>query len=69
VCTSVDENGQGRKNPAAELLCFQARVKPPLIDGSREPLFSGLFSSSEFGTERLDTKRAYELCVPALRLP
>ena len=31
--------------------------------------FIGLFSSSEFGTEQLDTKRAYELCVPALRLP
>ena len=69
VCTSVDENGQGRKNPTAELLCFLARVKPPLIDGSRDPLFTGLYSSSEFGTEQLDTKRAYELCVPAVRMP
>ena len=69
VCTSVDENGLGRKNPDAWLVCFQARTKLPLRDGSAEPIFTSLFATSEFGTEQLATKRAYELCVPAVLLP
>lgn len=69
VCTSVDEDGLGHKNPAAHLVCLQARTKLPLRDGSKEPTFSSLFSTSEFGTEELSTKRAYQLCVPALLLP
>src|SRR5262249_59450148 len=69
MCTAVDENGLGRKNPTAHLVCFQARTALPLRDGSPEPTFADLFSTSEFGTEELDTKRGYELCIPAVLLP
>lgn len=68
LCTAVDENGLGRKNPGAALLCFQAKTNLPLLDGSKEPTFLGLFSTSEFGTEKLDTSRKYELCIPAVPL-
>jgi len=69
LCTSVDEEGLGRKNPASHLVCFQARTQKPLLLDDVEATFVGLYSTSEFGTEQLDTRRAYELCIPARRLP
>jgi hypothetical protein len=68
LCTTVDENGLGRKNPDAQLLCFEAAINLPLRDGSKEPAFPGLFSTSEFGTENVDASRKYELCIPAVPL-
>lgn len=68
LCTAVDENGLGRKNPTAALLCFQAKTNQPLRDGSKEPTFLGLYSTSEFGTEKLDTSRKYEVCIPGVPL-
>jgi hypothetical protein len=69
LCTSVDEEGLGRKHPEAHLVCCKARSKPPLVKGDVETNLYDLYSTSEFGTEQLDTKRSYELCVPGLLLP
>lgn len=69
VCDAANMNGLGTKNPGAWLACFKARAKLPLLDGSKEPTFSGLFSTSDFGTEQLATKRAYEVCLPAVLQP
>ena len=32
ICASVDEQGLGRKNPDAYLVCYKARVDLPLFD-------------------------------------
>lgn len=69
VCDAADENGLGVENPDAWLACFQVRAKPPSIDGTLDPTIDQLFSTSEFGTEQLSTRRKYEVCIPALRLP
>jgi len=69
LCTPVDMSGLGIENPTAHLVCFQARTLLPLLTGGSEPTFSDLFSTSEFGTEELVTKRAYELCLPGVLLP
>ena len=69
VCDASDLAGSGVEHPGAWLACFQVRTKLPLLDGSVEPTFTGLFSTSAFGTEQLATRRRYGLCVPAVRLP
>lgn len=67
VCTAVDEDGQGRKNPTALLLCFQARSIKPLLQGDVDQTIRNLHVAGEWGTEQLDAKRSYELCVSSLR--
>ena len=69
VCDAADENGAGVENPGAWLACFQAREKPPTVTGTPTATIDGLFSTSEFGTEELATRRKYEVCIPAVRLP
>jgi hypothetical protein len=69
LCTSVDENGLGRKNPAAHLLCFQARREKPLVEGDSEATIKNLHVASQWGDQQLDAKRSYDLCLPSLRLP
>lgn len=69
LCTSVDRDGLGRKNPAAHLLCFQARSERPAIPGDSEATLENLHVASEWGDQQLDAKRSYDVCIPSLRLP
>jgi hypothetical protein len=69
VCSSVDESGLGRKNPAAYLACYLARTVKPLLAGDSEATIRDLHVSSEWGDHELDVKRSYELCVPSRRRP
>jgi Right handed beta helix region len=69
ICTSVDQDGLGRKNPTAHLVCYQARSEKPLVAGDVEKTVKGLYVASEWGDEQQDAKRNYEVCVPSLRLP
>ena len=68
VCASVDLDGAGRKNPAAYLVCYQARtLQPPLAD-DRDANIAGVYSTSAFGSERVDLKKGPEICVPSRRV-
>lgn len=66
LCVAADKNGEGMKNPAARLLCFRARA---LRHQERHRKRSGLWGTDQFGTERLDTGRSVDLCVPSTEVP
>jgi RHS repeat-associated protein len=62
LCLAADKNGEGIKQPAARLLCYQARPAP----GQPRPLpVPGLHVGDQLGAARLDTGKKEELCLPA----
>ncbi|MBM4247271.1 MAG: right-handed parallel beta-helix repeat-containing protein [Deltaproteobacteria bacterium] len=69
LCNAVDEQSQGRKHPNSWLVCLQAKLVKPSIRGEVDPTIRNLHVADEWGNERDDAKRAYEICVPSLRLP
>jgi hypothetical protein len=65
LCAPVDKNGEapGAESHTAWLMCY-------LVKQRSLPRFApvrGLYVANQFGAERLDAKKAAELCVPALR--
>jgi hypothetical protein len=67
ICSAVDEEGLGRKHPAAHLVCYQAQSEKPLVGGDVETAIGNLHVASEWGNEQLDAQRStYELCVASL---
>ncbi len=62
LCTPVDKNGEGIKNPNGLLLCYQARQargQPAHVQ------VQGIYTNSQLSPDRLDTRRIEEVCVPA----
>jgi hypothetical protein len=63
LCVAVDKRGEGRKNPEASLMCYQA--KPAKGEPQHVPV-KGLFVNNQFGPERLDTIKDEEVCVESI---
>ena len=59
LCTPVDTNGSGVKNPTVYLMCYLGKGSP------RTPRHSGVFVNDEFGPLQLNTIRETELCIPS----
>ena len=60
LCTPVDKNGEGIKNPTVHLMCYLSSGTP------KTPKHSGVFVTNQFGPGQLDTIRDKELCIPSL---
>lgn len=64
LCTPVDKNGEGIKDPDAHLMCYRAiRAKG---QGKQQPV-KGLYVNNQFGPGRLDAMAESELCVPSIK--
>ena len=62
LCTPVDKNGEGMKNPYAHMMCYsvkRARGEP------RHERIKGLWVNDQFGAIQVDTRKEKELCVPS----
>src|SRR5215470_9701509 len=66
LCTPVDKNGGGIKNPLGHLLCYQARRAPGEAAAASMNVST---NDSEFGVLQLETKETTMLCVPSLTNP
>jgi len=62
LCTPVDKNGEGIKNPQAHLFCYIAK---PAVGQPHHTRVTGIFVNNQFGPLRLDTMRESELCIPS----
>ena len=60
LCTPVDKNGEGIKNPDRHLLCYKALAVPrqPL-----QPQPTGVQVSDQFGERTVNVKKVAEFCV------
>lgn len=63
VCTTVDQDGQGTINPAAQLHCYKVK------QASGQTTFAkvDLAAANGFGTESLQAQKPKLLCVPSTR--
>jgi hypothetical protein len=64
LCLPVDKNGEGIKNPQANLLCYaarRARGEPKHL--RRE----GVFVNNQFGPLRVNTIKEQEFCIPSIK--
>lgn len=62
LCTPVDKQGEGIRNPPAHLLCYLARR------ARREPRHvrqTGVYVANQFGTLQVDTLKEREFCIPS----
>jgi hypothetical protein len=66
LCTPVDKNGEGIKNPAAHLLCYTVK---PASGQPKHQRQTGLFLANQFGSEQLNTIKEAEFCVPSTTTP
>jgi hypothetical protein len=64
LCNPVDKNGEGIKNPATHLVCYQAK----LAKGQpRHQPVSPIFVNNQFGPEILQAVKEEDLCVPSAK--
>jgi hypothetical protein len=62
LCNAVDKNGEGIKNEAAHLLCYQVKV---MSGEPKHTKLSGINVNTQLPSpEQLDSKKEDELCVP-----
>jgi hypothetical protein len=62
LCTPVNKNNEGIKNPDRHLLCYQAnRAKGQ----PKHDKVEGIHVHNQFGPEQLNTVVEEELCVPS----
>ena len=66
LCTPVDVNGAGIRNPRASLACYSAR---PASGEPRFPGVAAIFFRNDVESSALDTRREAELCLPTLVNP
>ncbi len=62
LCVAANKNNEGIVNPAAELLCYQAK-------SPTRPRFVGpapIFINNQFGPDSIALTRLTELCVPSV---
>ena len=64
LCTPVDKNGEGIKNPDVHLLCYQSR---PARGERRHVRRTGLYINNQFGPLRLNTIKEGEFCIPSTK--
>ena len=65
LCTPVDKNGEGIKDPTRHMMCYQARR----AKGEAKHTFAiGVHTATQFGQGQRDTRKVESVCVPA-RLP
>ena len=62
LCTPVDKNGEGIKNPDAHYLCYTAR---PTVGSPLHTRVSGIFVNNQFGPLQLDTSKESDFCIPS----
>jgi hypothetical protein len=62
LCTPVDKNGEGIKNPQAHLFCYVAK---PAVGQPHHTRVSGIFVNNQFGPLNVDTLREGEFCIPS----
>jgi hypothetical protein len=61
----VDKEGEGIKNDAAHLMCYQAK---PAEGQPKHVKVLGIHVNNQFGAEQLDTIKEEELCVPSEKI-
>ena len=61
LCNSVDKEGEGIKNPASQLLCYQVK---PARGEPRHRRIRNIFVHDQFGPNQVDAIKERELCVP-----
>ena len=66
LCTPVDKNGGGIKNPLGHLLCYQARRAPGEAAHTSTNVST---NDNEFGVLQLEVRETTTLCVPSLTNP
>jgi len=62
LCTPVDKDGEGMKNPYAHLMCYSVKRAR---DEPRHERIKGLWVNDQFGSMQVDTRKEEELCVPS----
>jgi hypothetical protein len=65
LCNPVDKNGEGIKNEATHLMCYQAK---PATGQPKHAKVLGIHVNNQFGPEQLDTIKEEELCVPSEKI-
>lgn len=65
LCVPVDKNGEGIRNPAGALVCYQARP----ASGQPRHQRRTVFASDQFGPGTVATIKEDELCIPSLMNP
>ncbi len=64
LCNPVDKEGEGVKNDAAHLMCYQAE---PATGEPKHVKILGIHVDNQFGPEQLDTIKEEEFCVPSTK--
>jgi hypothetical protein len=64
LCTPVDKNGEGIKNPNAHYLCYTAK---PAVTAPKHTRVKGLHTNNQFGPLTLDTSKESEFCIPSTK--
>jgi hypothetical protein len=64
LCLPVDKNGEGIKNADANLLCYLTK---PSLGQPKHVKRLGVYVTTQFGPERVDTVKEAELCIPSER--
>jgi hypothetical protein len=62
LCTPVDKNGEGIKNPDVNLLCYQSA---PARGERKHVRRIGMHINNQFGPLRLDSFKEGEFCIPS----
>ncbi len=62
LCVAADKNGEGIKNAAAALMCYQVK---PAKGQPKHVAVTGIFINNQIGPDRVGTSTADELCVPS----
>src|SRR5215510_9612810 len=63
LCTPVDKNGEGIKNPVGHMMCYKAVPKGPRHSPTH------IFVNSQLGPTERNTVKEIEFCVPSLKNP
>jgi hypothetical protein len=64
LCTPVDKNGEGIKNPEAHLLCYQAKGASGQPKHVRQ---TGVRINNQIGLSVFSTTKESELCIPSIK--
>jgi fibro-slime domain-containing protein len=64
LCTPVNKEDEGIKNPDTHLMCYQAK---PAKGQAKHQQRVGVFVNNQFGPGRVDTAREEELCIPSTK--
>jgi hypothetical protein len=62
LCTPVDKNSEGIKNPQAHYLCYTAK---PAVTAPKHTKVSAIKVNNQFGPLSLDTAKEAEFCIPS----